>query len=866
MVSIASVCSPQVCPALGEPPIASFDKQLLDLVVNQLALHLEKSTLPTDETKALLARMQQAYRQAETFGQFLFFLNPTFAAQLRQSIGTKFFAELTDIIHSPDEELAIQSLTNLVQRLLLGEDLAGADALTKAILALKPQTFAGQQAFKIAQKRLAILSGKGSFVESLPMSAAHLYNVGSDPKFWVPMVLAGPVGQVVRAKTALNVGRTGVAWLGRGTVGQALVAGSTGIASEVGVATLGSASLAYWDGDSQAFHHFGERLQHMGLAVAVFRATGLGAQWGLTQVGSASLNPWAVAARKAVPHITQGGALGALQVVEQGIGWQPQRGAGWLMADVLTQWGHLNLLGPVAYHFQPLSWQRYGGRFHGKEIQNRASYFADLMEPRWAWETPRGTFVSQMIGKGTEPPPRKLPVGPPVVGRKTPWPSRDFSKWDLDTIVGPLEEVPPFYHNYFSILRANLARVYAHFSKPVTDPQQIKSDLAHLNVSQKTLNAMLPKEERGNRYRMLLVHDVNISLTVIGGYAEFLARGKPISAERLRDVEFNYYLVDDLFSLASGQMPIQRPIQWSELTSVALSYLGRKSEPTVRIHHSESSGYPGLIFLTLKNLASNSSNYRRSDVPLQVDLEVYRHWIRYEDNGSGIPAPSLRYLFEFGNRAGRSDSTGTGVGTYVIAKAVAAHGGVIRLASEVGEGTRFELRFGPLPPSPKVYPPRIVFPASSAHTLAEPVVQRFGHDQLPRPHDHAFPLGHGNRVTDWKRFVATEAQLLPTDSIAAQISGGGPPIPEALARQLLQLWVCNAQEHAPRQPLAEERWAQMALQVSERRIIFQDNSTGISPLREQGLKQIVGSLDGTLQIQSMPEVGMRYEINFPKPN
>ncbi|MBI2335738.1 MAG: sensor histidine kinase [Deltaproteobacteria bacterium] len=847
---------------MGSGPVASFDKQLLNLVVNQLALHLEKSAGPTDATEALLARVQPAYRCAETFGQFLFFLNPTFAAQLRQNVGTKFFAELSDIIHSPNEELAIQSLTNLVQRLLLAEDLASSDALTQAILALKPETFAGQQALKIAQKRLAILSGNGSFVESLPMSAAHLFNVGSDPKFWVPMVLAGPVGQVVRAKTALGVGRTGVAWLGRGTIGRALVAGSTGIASEVGVATLGSTSLAYWDGDSQAFHHFGERLQHMGLAVAVFRVTGLGAQWGLAQVGSTSLNPWAMVARKAVPHVTQGSALGALQVVEQGLGWQPQRGGGWLMADVLTQWGHLNLLGPVTYDLQPLSLRKYLGKLHWDMVK-----VPGLGEPKWAWQTPAGPFISQMSGKGTEPASRPGAHLFPK-GKKSSWPSRQFSKLDLDAIAGPLEEVPPFYSNYFSIFRANAERVYRHFTRAGVDSAEIRRDLQQLSVSFNTLDAMLPKGAR-SRYRALLLHDINNSVAVLKGYAELLPGGKQLSPERLKDIEFNYYLIDDLFSLASGRMPTQRAIQWGELTHRVSEYLSSQAQVTVRLHYRESSGYPGLVFLALKNLAVNSVAYQNPVVPLRVNLEVYRHWVKYEDNGSGIPTKFLGDLLEFGNRAGRTDDAGTGVGTYAVAKAVAVHDGALRIESAVGKGTRFELRFGPLRSTRADYPPQIMMPNDSTQSLQEPSVQKWGRDQLPQLSESTFSLGYGNRVADWERFVARELQLLPTDSVTVRVGTGGPSIPEGLARQMLQLWVQNAREYAP--PIVNgiptqeprQRWAQMAIQVDPQRIIYQDNSVGMTPSREQQLQQIVGSLGGTLQIQSVPGVGTRYEINFP---
>jgi signal transduction histidine kinase len=72
-------------------------------------------------------------------------------------------------------------------------------------------------------------------------------------------------------------------------------------------------------------------------------------------------------------------------------------------------------------------------------------------------------------------------------------------------------------------------------------------------------------------------------------------------------------------------------------------------------------------------------------------------WVDVEDNGEGIPPEEINKLFAiFESRKG---ARGTGLGLPVSQKILREHNGDIRVASELGKGSRFRLHFPALPPS-----------------------------------------------------------------------------------------------------------------------------------------------------------------------
>jgi signal transduction histidine kinase len=95
----------------------------------------------------------------------------------------------------------------------------------------------------------------------------------------------------------------------------------------------------------------------------------------------------------------------------------------------------------------------------------------------------------------------------------------------------------------------------------------------------------------------------------------------------------------------------------------------------------------------MRNLIGNALKYA-SDVPdarVRIRVSPARNRVHLEvaDNGPGIPAEALPRVFEPFFRAS-SRSVGHGLGLATVRRLVEAHGGMVRISSPPGQGTRVE--------------------------------------------------------------------------------------------------------------------------------------------------------------------------------
>jgi signal transduction histidine kinase len=98
----------------------------------------------------------------------------------------------------------------------------------------------------------------------------------------------------------------------------------------------------------------------------------------------------------------------------------------------------------------------------------------------------------------------------------------------------------------------------------------------------------------------------------------------------------------------------------------------------------------------LWNLLENAAKYSPPDSPIRVFAErrVGAVVLGVEDRGIGIPIAEQRRVFDKfvrGDDAKRSGIRGVGVGLALVKRIAEAHGGSVRLMSEVGKGSTFTL-------------------------------------------------------------------------------------------------------------------------------------------------------------------------------
>lgn len=100
------------------------------------------------------------------------------------------------------------------------------------------------------------------------------------------------------------------------------------------------------------------------------------------------------------------------------------------------------------------------------------------------------------------------------------------------------------------------------------------------------------------------------------------------------------------------------------------------------------------------NLLSNAIKYNRPQGSILISAEAKDGEMIFSvsDTGLGIRAEELPYLFEkfFRVRSTEKNTMGTGLGLAICKRIVEAHGGVIEVKSEYGQGTTFSVHL-PLP-------------------------------------------------------------------------------------------------------------------------------------------------------------------------
>jgi signal transduction histidine kinase len=105
-----------------------------------------------------------------------------------------------------------------------------------------------------------------------------------------------------------------------------------------------------------------------------------------------------------------------------------------------------------------------------------------------------------------------------------------------------------------------------------------------------------------------------------------------------------------------------------------------------------------VVVQALLNLLANAAKYGGTEHPIEVsvDADAAATWIAVRDHGPGIPpAEQARIFREFyrAPEAYRSNVEGTGLGLALVKRHIEALGGTVEVASAVGQGATFTIRF-----------------------------------------------------------------------------------------------------------------------------------------------------------------------------
>lgn len=208
-------------------------------------------------------------------------------------------------------------------------------------------------------------------------------------------------------------------------------------------------------------------------------------------------------------------------------------------------------------------------------------------------------------------------------------------------------------------------------------------------------------------------HELRTPLTAILAFVETLEAGAlddPENSRRFlsiirKNAVRMHDLIDDILELSAieaGNVGVQaqaielRPLANDVVTSLA----SQASSRGIAVSNNVSPGTvvfadPRRLEQMLINLVENAIKFNRDggDVIIGCDNSV-RTRIFVQDTGEGIPAQHLERLFERFYRVDRARSRemgGTGLGLAIVKHLARAHGGEVRVKSELGQGSVFEI-------------------------------------------------------------------------------------------------------------------------------------------------------------------------------
>ena len=303
-----------------------------------------------------------------------------------------------------------------------------------------------------------------------------------------------------------------------------------------------------------------------------------------------------------------------------------------------------------------------------------------------------------------------------------------------------------------------------------------------------------------------VAHDFNNVLSVILGYAnlalEYVKPGDPLHGD-LREIETAGQraagLTRQLLAFSRQQVLQPRVLDLFEILAGMKSMLGRLLGEDVALHLPTAVGQhciladPGQIEQVVMNLAVNARDAMPEGGTLTIEVTDVTVDASAADDSSDVPSGSYVMLRVVDTGTGMDGETklhifepffttkeqgkGTGLGLATVFGIVQQSGGGIRVRSEVGRGTAFEIYLPRTEPSSDG--PSIAQPTASIERGSETVllvedevhVRALACSILRRSGYHVLEAANGGEAFLISREFAGEIQLLLTDVVMPRMSG-----------------------------------------------------------------------------------------------
>ena len=243
-----------------------------------------------------------------------------------------------------------------------------------------------------------------------------------------------------------------------------------------------------------------------------------------------------------------------------------------------------------------------------------------------------------------------------------------------------------------------------------------RADQEELREQMEKLRLAYEEQDRMRRdFTANVSHELKTPLTSISGYAEILREGM-VQTEDVSRFAGKIYeeaqrlitLVEDILNLSrldeGAQVQDNRTsVDLYELCSDTIASLSEAARQrnisfTLSGRRHMVDGVEKILGELVYNLCDNSIKYNKENgrVEVHVTREGERVVLTVQDTGIGIPPEETDRVFERFYRVGKSHSKeigGTGLGLSIVKHAAAYHDAEIQLESQLGRGTKIQVRF-----------------------------------------------------------------------------------------------------------------------------------------------------------------------------
>lgn len=217
-------------------------------------------------------------------------------------------------------------------------------------------------------------------------------------------------------------------------------------------------------------------------------------------------------------------------------------------------------------------------------------------------------------------------------------------------------------------------------------------------------------EHLKNEFIATASHDLKNPIMSISGYSDLLSKAGPLNTQQQDFIGHIQSSATNMLELVQNMLELveidlhaekkQEPIEISLLAKEVIEeFKIQADEREVTLQMEAHNGPLKVLGNSLqlhqlfRNLIGNAVKYTPDKGSIMVRIKKGGH-IEIQDTGMGIPAADLPFIFDRFYRVhsgDRSQIEGNGLGLAIVKSIVENHNGTIRVESEVGKGTCFNI-------------------------------------------------------------------------------------------------------------------------------------------------------------------------------